>query len=143
MSLERGVLDGCASEPGYLVPTKIHEVGKFFLTNPLYCGAPFLLAVNQKVWDSFPDDIKSVMESCFKQFSIDWIESAIETRKDLEDAMKRDGVVFNTISPEEYARWKEKSKSAVAKWIERMNKLGYPGQEIVDIAMEVIENNKK
>lgn len=140
MSLERGVLDGCTSEPGYLVPTKIHEVGKYYLTNPLYCGAPFFLAVNQKVWDSFPDDIKSIMESCFKQFSIDWIESAISTRKDLEDVMKRDGVIFNTISEEEYARWREKSKSAVNNWIERMNDLGYPGQEIVDIAMEVIEN---
>ena len=142
MSLERGVLDGLASEPAYIVMVKLNELTKYWLDTELYGGATFFLATNKKVWNSFPSDIQKTLNACMTDFTNAQIESSITSREAMETAMKKSGVEFTTLSAAEMARWQEKSKPAYTAWLEQLDKLGIPGQKVLDAAKEVIASNK-
>jgi len=56
-----GAVDGQENPYGVLLPSKIWEYHKY-ITNWNYLVDPLLFVVNKKVWDSFPEDIQTIIK---------------------------------------------------------------------------------
>ncbi len=133
MSMDRGVVDGLASSPGYMGPQKMYEVTKFLLDVPLWVGINFV-GMNLNTWNSFPDDIKAIMEKEFAKQSHDWADQNIVQENANKDLMKKNGVKFTTLSPTELARWKQATQPVEARLIKKLNDMGLQGQKVVEEA---------
>jgi TRAP-type C4-dicarboxylate transport system substrate-binding protein len=137
MSLDRGVVDGALSAPGFMAIAKWNEVAKYFLDQPLYSGA-FFYGINKKLWDSFPDDVKTIMTKWFSDVESWETKHNGIVQKKFSDELKQKGVVFNTITPEELARWKKAAQPITDKYIKSLNDKGLQGQKIYDTVKEVV-----
>ena len=133
MSIDRGVIDGLLSSPGYMAPTRLYEVAKFFLDEPLYCGNSFI-AMNQNTWDSLPADLQEILLGCAKTFNADWLETSIQAEnKDNKDILRENGITFYTLMPGELEKMKKATTPIIEEFIKNMNSLGFQGQKIVDV----------
>jgi TRAP-type C4-dicarboxylate transport system substrate-binding protein len=137
MSLDRGVVDGALSAPGFMAIAKWNEVAKYFLDQPLYSGMLFY-GVNKKVWDSFPDDIKTIMTKWFSDVEAWETKHNGVVDKKFRDELKQKGVVFNAITPEELSRWKNATQPIVDKFVKSLSDKGLQGQKIYDTVKEVV-----
>ena len=133
MSMDRGVVDGTVLGVGYMPNIKIYEVSKYFLDVPLWIGILFV-GMNLNTWDSFPDDIKEIMEKEFAKQSRDWHEQVRVQEKLSKDFLRQKGMEFITLSPTELARWKQAVQPVEAILIKKLNDLGLQGQKAVDEA---------
>ena len=58
---QQGAVDGQENPYGVLLPLKVWEYHKY-VTNWTYLCDPLLFVVNKKVWDSFPEDIQTIIK---------------------------------------------------------------------------------
>lgn len=133
MSLDRGVIDGVLSSPGYMAPTRLYEVAKFFLDEPLYGGNSFF-AVNQKTWDSLPSDLQEILSACSGDFITDWLDTSNQAENiDNKNTLAEKGVTFYTLKPGELENMKKATAPIIDEFIQNMDALGLQGQKIVDV----------
>lgn len=133
MSLSRGVVDGMVSSPGYLGPNKIWEVAKYFLDEPLWVGIMFV-GMNLNTWNSFPDDIKAIIEKEFEKQANDWRDQNIKQERDIKELLKRNKMQFIDISSAEMARWRQATQPVEARLVKKLNDMGLQGQKTLDEA---------
>ncbi|HBY57273.1 MAG TPA: hypothetical protein DEG96_05370 [Candidatus Atribacteria bacterium] len=58
---QQGAVDGQENPYGVLLPVKIWEYHKY-VTNWNYLVDPLIFCVNKRVWDSFPEDIQTIIK---------------------------------------------------------------------------------
>jgi len=61
MALERGIIDGVATSIESFVPSKLYEVVKYTIDEPLRGGINFIV-MSADTWDRLPCDVKLVVE---------------------------------------------------------------------------------
>ena len=132
MALDRGVIDGALSSPGFMAPNKFYEAAKFLLDQPLYGGNMFV-AMNQKTWDRLPSDLQKIMQDCIKVFTDDWLVVS-KTQEEINsmNILKEKGVTIYKLRPEELAKFKQAVAPVIDKFVANMDKLGLQGRKIVD-----------
>jgi TRAP-type C4-dicarboxylate transport system substrate-binding protein len=137
MSLDRGVIDGLLSSPGFMAPFKLYEVSKYFLDQPLFAGNMFF-AMNQKTWDKLPPDLQKIMMECTKTMTEDWIKTSDEFESvKSKKVLKDNGIVFYPLAPGELEKFKSAVKPVTKNFIKKMDSLGFDGQKIVDTFVSV------
>ncbi len=111
-ALERGTVDGAMRPLQSVVDDKLYEVIPNIISQPLFSGNALFL-MNQDAWNKLPPNLQKVLT-----------DAAIETHRwgetyygDLESkavkTLTDKGVKFNTLSPEEYARWRKATDEPV------------------------------
>lgn len=147
-SMSKGVIDGYVL-PWEVIPTvKLHELTKYHSETPanepaLYT-AVFTIAMNKAKYASLPDDLKKVIDAnSGAEFSAMigrvWDESAPAARQQAV----ANGNQFNMIASSELAGWRKVGDKLAADWVEEMTGKGYPAQDMLDSARNLIDKYSK
>jgi TRAP-type C4-dicarboxylate transport system substrate-binding protein len=137
MSLDRGVIDGLLSSPGFMAPFKLYEVSKYFLEQPMFAGNMFF-AMHQKTWDKLSPDLQKIMMECTLNMTEDWIETSAEQEGEKsKQVLKDNGIIFYGLAPGELEKFKAAVKPVIDNFIKKMDSLGFDGQKIVDTFVSV------
>lgn len=138
--IEKGTVDGVATQPGSIYENKLGGKVKFALDLSLGVPTPWFTIMNWDSYNNLPIDLKSIIDkSCEwgKEGNAKvWSGLFEETKK----YFKAEGVEFIRLSPEERARWVpivERTRDAVGATLDAK---GYPGTEIVRYIRERVEH---
>ncbi len=147
-ALSKGVIDGFLL-PWEVIPSvKAHEMVKFHSeTDPasraLYT-AVFILAMNQKRYDSLPADLKKVIDdnsgaALSQHFGKTWDESKPKGRKPAVDR----GNTFYTIPSSELANWEKATAGIYDEWVKDVTAKGSDGKALLQNARDLIKKYEK
>ena len=141
MSIDRGVVDGLMSSPGFIGPNKIYEVARVFVDEPLWVGINFVV-MNQKVWDSFPADIKTIMEKEFAKAEKNWQDQIVKSEVTIKETIKKSGVKIINIPDAEMARWQKATEPVIDKFVKKLNGLGLKGTQVMEECNKISSTKK-
>lgn len=144
-ALQQGVVDGQENPIATFYPVKVYEYNKY-LTDWHYVIDPTLFAVNPKVWGSFTDEDKKIIEQAaidaaafqkaLARVGLDdgaskaYLEGMNKPEEvvDWYATLKDAGMVISVLTPEETAMFVEKTTPVLEEW------KGKIGDELVKAA---------
>jgi TRAP-type C4-dicarboxylate transport system substrate-binding protein len=142
-ALQRGVIDGVANGPSVIESYKLNEVIKNATRglNSFYSAQ--VIFMNKNKWDSLSAEDQEILASLTG-------EAIYKKATDIYSAGYQKGfdmavesnVAINDITPEQREEWKAKTEHIVDEWLERVNGIGLPGQEILDLMRKLAEEYK-
>lgn len=147
-AVSKGVVNGYVL-PWEVIPTmKLHEMTKYHTemdpSQPSLYTTFFSLVMNKARYESLPDDLKKVIDDnsgadLSASIGRAWDESAPAARKLAEARGNR----FYTIPASEAAPWIKVGERIAGEWVKEVTAKGYPGQEMLDTARALIEQNSR
>jgi len=108
-ALDTGMVDGVVTGATSYVNEKYYEVCRYLTTVTTHQVYNPTVA-NLKAWKKLPKDIQDIMMKTGQEIA-EWVKD--EDEKDMANAwkvLKEKGVEYINLSPEEFARWKDKVK---------------------------------
>src|SRR5215831_13537292 len=135
-SVSKGVIDGAMVPWEGVPPIKLQEITKYHLDTapgvPKMSNTIFVIAMNQAKYDSLPPDLKKVIDA---NSGLEWskqigkiFDGTTEPARKLAAAA---GNVFDTLSPQEYARWQAATAGVEKEWIGEVGAKGANGQALL------------
>ena len=146
-SLSKGVIDG-ALVPWEVVPaTKAHELTRFHAeaggNHPLI-AATMIFVMNQKKYDSLPDDLKKVIDANSGRETSAWVSAQfIEPDEAGRKAAQAQGNTVSRIPVEDIAKWQAAAKPVTEEWIKEISSKGLDGQKLHDEAAALVDKYSK
>jgi TRAP-type C4-dicarboxylate transport system substrate-binding protein len=143
-AISKGVIDGAMVPWEGTPPIKLQEIAKYALDNapgqPKMSNSIFIIAMNPAKYDSLPPDLKKVIDAnsgleLSKQIGKTF-DGTTEPAKKLAAAANN---VFDTLSPQEYAKMQAATASVEKEWIGEVGAKGANGQALVDDARALIK----
>src|SRR5918993_209062 len=114
-ALETKTVDGQENPYSTVEASKFYEVQKYFSdTKHIYNSQ--LLLVSKKFWDSLSDEEKKIVEEAANETRDYQRKVAREMDEKSRQALVKNGMQINDISPDEIARMREKVKPVVEKY---------------------------
>jgi TRAP-type C4-dicarboxylate transport system substrate-binding protein len=138
LALDSGLLQGILAPTDTLKGFKLAEVVSYVTKTPFLYNIVFMKVMNLDTWNSFPPDIQKVFDDVCEEY----VEMYGKLRTDhteggLQYGIKEHNIQVINLSPEEEARWRKQIEPVVDAWIEKTNKAGLPGNDIVNKAKEI------
>lgn len=142
-SLSRGVIEG-ALIPWEVVPaTKTQELTQYHAEQSgerAMTTATMIFVMNQRKYDSLPDDLKQVIDNNSGRETSAWVASVFRKANEAgRQAALDHGNTIYPIAPEEMARWQEATQPVTTRWIQEITDKGLNGQQLYDDARKLIE----
>lgn len=135
-SWERGTIDGSLlslfSWPGY----QVDKIAKYSSINATLSSFGVIYAVNESVWESWPEDVRQIVLQASKEVAEAFPESVMKHEEELMNQYKAQGIEFYEISNEELAKWNEKLDRLNQEWVKSMEQKGLPGNDIMNKFIE-------
>jgi len=130
--LQKGTVDASQAYMYYNIPSKFFEVTKYSIL-PGMQNITTTMWMNMDLYKKFPKDIQKILDDeaagKYQEFTT---RSMDEVWDSSVAALKKAGIEFITIAPEEFARWTELGKKAAhSKWFKKMEKKGVDGEKIL------------
>ena len=130
-SLEKGVVDGVIAPYEALKSLSFAEVVGFYSELPHSRGAYPSRAINGRVWDNLPDDIKAIFDD-----NAEWLsQRTLELAQEAEDAGRAygetEGVVFNDLADDVKAEYAKSFAPALEEVAATLDEAGKPGSEVL------------
>ena len=146
-SLASGVIDGVVV-PWEVVPAlKIQELVSHhtqFPGAPTFYVATMIVAMNKATYEGMPDDLRAVIDAH------SGMETAILAGKAFDEGSVRGREVAEkrgneivTLSEEETARWREKTRPVVDKWLADKQSEGLDGAKLLETARGLVAKYQK
>ncbi len=140
-ALQRGLVEGNLAPVEVLQGWGHGEVTDYLTRTPFLYNALFFVTMNQDKWASLPEDLQQVFLEVNEQFHEEvaaglWDE---QNERALEWAVEETGQEVFTLTDEETELWIERVLPLQEDFIERMNELGLPGEEIVQTVTDLAE----
>lgn len=135
-SLQLGVFEGYLCFDTGAMGIKLTEVAPYVtLANfgAQYAGG---IAVNKKLFDSFPPEVKKVFLDAGKLYNQKFAELQAAKAEGAEAAMKKSGATFIEFSDEQRAKWANKLPNIPMEWAASMEEKGLPGKMVVKAYLE-------
>ncbi len=142
-ALQKGVVQGLFSSLEVLKDLKFAENCKFVtMTNTVVY--PFAVVMNLNRWKSLPDNVKKVMDDLAED-QAKWTGNYMDSHvKDaIEWSKKVHKVEFIKLDKKSAEKWNSKLSPIVNRWIDRADKKGLKGKEIVNTIKKLIRENLK
>jgi len=142
-AISKGVIDGAMVPWEGTPPIKLHEIAKYALDNapgqPKMSNSIFVIAMNQAKYDGLPPDLKKVIDAnsgleLSRQIGRTF-DGTTEPARRLAAAA---GDVFDTLSPQEYAKWQAATAGVEKEWISEVGAKGANGQALLDDARALL-----
>lgn len=135
MAAQRGVIDGFDMSISPMLSLKLYEVAKYATILPI--GHPaFIIVANKKAFAALPKDLQDAVVRVGRELEDEfWGRLEAESKAKIEELKKR-GLVFTEMPPEEMKKVYELTKSIQEKWLQ------LKGPE-VEIRKEIIEDVRK
>lgn len=116
-ALQTRVVDGQETPLLTISTAKLYEVQKYCaLSNHMWDG--FWMLANRKSFAALPANVQKVVSDTFNEIALQERAEVVRQNKDLQDALTKTGLVFNTIDPTVfratlrkagfYATWQER-----------------------------------
>lgn len=133
-NLANGVIDAIAIGSSGAMSFKLFEPANYATTNVPGSAAPFVLLMNQGVWDGLSDQEKQwVDEASGKSLSMLGAQGYADEGEAALAAAPGLGIEMINLSDEESARWLEVMQPAVDEWLASEVGQGMTGAEIRDM----------
>jgi len=141
---QKGTIDALISPAETLEGWKHAELFKYSIFSPyLYASDIFFVTMNQKVWDSLPDDLKAAFESVSMEAGI--------RAGEIWDYAQIHGMEFAKGMGHEASEWSDAEKAKLleilqpvrAEYVKSLDGLGLPGEEIATTAAALVEEANK
>jgi TRAP-type C4-dicarboxylate transport system substrate-binding protein len=143
-ALSRGVVDANWMSNEALVAFRFADVVKY----STWCLAStnigiFICAMNKDKWNSMSPKQQKVVEEATSKLTEKYMrEWDAQEKKAEEWAKKEKGVQFIVLPEEEQKRWGEKVKPMADEYVQKMKKLGIPGDEAIKFAMDYLKKQQ-
>jgi len=138
--LKKGVFDGIDSANAEYVAMKFAEVAKYKLTNLPIKAYPIGLAMNLNTWNNLPADIQAIFNKYSGADFADMADTALaKSEADCQEAAKKMGAQYITLSSTEVDRWAKAIEPTRAQAAAAMNAKGLPGTALLKTMDELIE----
>lgn len=134
--IKAGVYDGYQISEGLAFTFKTYQAAPYMAK--LDFGTPMLasLTVNKKTWASLPPHAQKIFKDVAREWTQQYIASEKAHNKRVVETMKKEGVKFVDISPEERRRWAMKMPNIAREWAQQLDKQGQPGSKLLAAYME-------
>lgn len=140
-ALERGVVDGTVLpwEGNFIF--KLAEILKYGTETDFYTMT-MMVVMNQKKWDSLPDNIKKIIdETTGMAMSKEAGRVYDVTNEPMKNLCLKKGMEAIKLDPAEKKKLEELTIPLRNEWIEEMNAKGLPGKAVLDAALQYIGSN--
>jgi TRAP-type transport system periplasmic protein len=141
-AISRGVVDANWNSDEALRSFKLADIIKY----SVWCDANvqlFVVAMNKGKWNSMSPKQQKVIEEAtsklMEKHIRGWDTSVVQS---IEWAKKEKGVQFIVLSEEEQKRWTEKVSPLVDEYVQKMKKMGVPGDEAVKFATDYLKTHQ-
>ena len=143
-SISKGVVDGGSLPWEITNAMKLTEICKTSTEvgpgHKKHSNAIFVFAMNQKKYDSLPDDLKKVIDNNSGRDVAKWVgkiwdDGAMVSRKMAVDRKN----TINTLSEAEYTRWVKATDKVDDEWIKEVTAKGSNGKALYDDAKALIK----
>lgn len=131
-SWERGTIDGSLlslfSWPGY----QVDKLAKYASVNTTLTSFGVIYAVNEQVWESWPEAVWQVVLQASQEVAASFPESVTKHEEELMRQYQAQGIEFYEVESEELARWNARLEQLHEEWIQSMEDKGLPAREMVN-----------
>ncbi len=140
-ALSRGLVKGNLSPLEVLQGWRHAEVTDYLTLTPFLYNTLFFVTMNQRAWDRLPEDLQTVITEVSEQFFHDVAKGLWDAQNDsaLTYAVETTGQQVIHLTDEETARWTELVLPIQADFLQDMAGRGLPGQEALDLVIELSE----
>lgn len=135
-ALERGVVDAAMASNEIAVSRKFTEVCKYF--NEIdTCSVPFYVIMNQKKWDSLPEDVKKVFEELTGDFAAEFT-GRMRDKEEVEAGKqaRQKGVEFFTPAAAELEKIRNLVEPVKEAYASELDAKGLPGKKVLQELMK-------
>ena len=123
MAMEKGTVDGLIGGWGLIEGTKLYELTKYVLWEPLGIGA-LMNVMNADLWNRIPGDLQAKIQEVntkMVKWSTDKMDELNQTGQDF---LKKRGIEINRLSDAERIRWDKTVSDALMPVVKQSWKAG-------------------
>ena len=139
IQLKNGVIDGSLISVDSMVSFNQHEVAKYLTFFDLGAYVPNCLAMNLDTWNALSAEDQENILKAGEEIEIRYAEKMLEDRAGYIETMKEAGVEICDFPDADRVKMAEKLPDLAAQWAKDVEKLGYPGWEMVKRYKELYE----
>ena len=137
MSLQTGVIDATITGINIGIHRKLHEVVKYAIKEPPIFFGVFVMLMNEKTWESTPQDIQKVIEDAGKEIAQGQVQEYSSQEEKMWDEFSKKVEVYS-IPPEEQARWRNRIGDLGDNHAADLSSKGYPGKEALALMRKLL-----
>ncbi len=119
-AMETKAVDGQDNPIAAFEANKFYEVQKY-LSSTRHVYQPLIVLISNKVWDQFTPAEKKLIQDAANETTIEQRKVSRGMDAKAIDLVKKQGVVFTEVSPQERARMRDKVKPVTDKYLQDMN----------------------
>ena len=137
-ALSRGVVEGTAIPWTIMRPFRLHEVTNYH-TEVSLSRVLFVMTMNKRRYDELPADAKAVIDSSTGMALAGRLGGMWQDDEKPGRAIAVErGQPILSLSEAERKRWREKSRTVIDGWVEKVGALGYDGQALLADAKRLL-----
>jgi len=137
-SLQMGVYDAIIGFNTAGMGIRLYEVAPNVSLINFGAQYPAGLAINKKLYDSFPPEVQKVFKDAGKKYNKDFAARQAAKAASATEAMEKAGANFIPFSDEERAKWANKMPNVAMEWAASMEAKGLPGKEVVKAYLDAL-----
>jgi TRAP-type C4-dicarboxylate transport system substrate-binding protein len=141
-TLEKGVADGVMLAWAAFKVWKLQEVTQYHTKVDLGSVTTWC-AMNNNTWNKLTDEQQKIINEISKDLPMQTANTVSKHRDIALAKFKEEGHEFFELTPDEKARWIEKTSGIKGEWIKQMEGKGLPGKKVVEAAEKLIEKYSK
>jgi TRAP-type C4-dicarboxylate transport system substrate-binding protein len=130
-AIQRGTVDGGCSGPTTFVSRKWYEVAKHVPSVDLQPVFAFVTVANLDFWNKLPQDLQQIFAGAAVEVENWTAKVAAEEDQRCIEELKAKGVVFDQVSKEEFARWRQAMAPYLAGKVKE--RVGDKGKQMLDL----------
>lgn len=132
LALERGVVDGAISNIASQFTYKTHTLLNSWTTNASLGNVAFGLFINERRWQSLPDNVRDVLLKAGEETGVNVAQSYIDGDEKSKAELKEMGKTVYELSPEVQEQMNERLQVVQQEWLDQMAQRNLPGAEILE-----------
>lgn len=139
-ALRNNTVDGVLTDWHGLYAFKLYEAIEYLLDIPVYTNT-FYFLMNKDSYNRLPEDLQAIIDEHTGWAALDIIGNIYDDYENLcrEAFLKEKGNRISTLSDEELSKFKQAADKVARDWIVEIEKKGFPGQEIYNQILELVE----
>ncbi|GKX34633.1 MAG: C4-dicarboxylate ABC transporter [Rhizobiaceae bacterium MnEN-MB40S] len=136
-SISTGLIDGAIVFESAIAPYKFYEVAPY--VTKIGFGAKYssALTINLDVWNSLPDDVKSVITDVAAEYRDKTAEAYYTAGSTSLDKASAEGAKISSLSPEMRTAYADNMPNIARNWAEKLDSQGQPGSKTLETFMQL------
>lgn len=136
--VETGVADAMLVWGEAVVSLKFYEVCDNYFNANLGGVNSYVINVNERAWDGYPDEVQEAMIAAAQDFGVDLGEFAAKLGAQARDRFVEAGGTVVEIDPEERTEWAMTLPNLAQEWADSLEARGVPAGDILTDYMQAM-----